>query len=156
MLKVKSFKMSEADAVNELMSKHILAEGASIFVSNGEIMIPYEDGVPMNNDQKFIRVMEDKNKVELQIDIISHSQKVLLSKVNGAVAQLNTLIADEKEAETKKEAYDTKKDIKNEKKRLESVIAQFEVNIVNNAAELTSKTVEIEVYNEEIKELEGK
>ncbi len=154
MLKVKSFKISDSEAMNKLLSENLLAQGASILVSNGEVAIPYEDGVSENKNQKFVRLMEEKNKIELQIETITHSQKVLMNKIEGVNNQLNTLTADEKEAESKKETYDNSKKIKDEKKRLKNVINQFEISMVNNAAELTNKFEEIKVYNEEIKELE--
>ncbi len=154
MFKVKSFKMSDDNGINELLSKYRLAAGATIMVSNGEIIIPFEDGVSENKDQKFIRLMEEKIKIELQIEIINHSQQVLSNKIKGVIEQMNMLISDEKEATSNKEIYDKTKSIKDEKKRLESVINQFEVTMVNNQAELTNKIEEIKVYNEEIKEVE--
>ena len=157
MFKVKSFKISDDKGVSELLSKFRIAEGASIFVSNGEIMIPIEDGTPENVAQKIVRLQEEKNKIVSGIEIIDHSQKVLLNKVNGANEQLNIL--KNKEAEFKKEknskdSHDEKQTVKSEIKRMNNVIAQFEVAMVNNQAELTNKNVELDVYNEEIKGLE--
>lgn len=153
MLKVKSFKISDDNSMNELLSKYRIAQGASILVSDGQVVIPYEDGIQENKDQKFVRLMEEKLQIEIQMETLKHGQKVLANKINGAISQLNTLIADEKEAESKKEIYDKTKKIKEEKKRLESVISQYEASMVNNQAELTNKMEEVKVYNEEIKEL---
>ncbi len=52
MLKLLSFKMADADGMNAVLAKTRLAKGAQVFVSNGDIVIPTEDGTLPNDLQK--------------------------------------------------------------------------------------------------------
>jgi hypothetical protein len=46
MLRVASFKITEADSINRLLDQCRLAAGAHILISDGQVCIPYEDGKP--------------------------------------------------------------------------------------------------------------
>jgi hypothetical protein len=98
MLKVQSFAFSDSDGINELLLKYRLAQGASIFVSNGEICIPYEDGEPMNDAQKVIAIKEQKNTLLAQGDIVDHSQRVLKFLIKDATVRVDEAQADQDEA----------------------------------------------------------
>ena len=51
MIQVKSFKISDSDGINKLLNKYRLASGAHILVSEGQISVPYEDGLEANSGQ---------------------------------------------------------------------------------------------------------
>lgn len=163
MLKVKSFKMGDDAGMNELLSRCLIAEGATIMVSNGEIVIPYEDGKQLSDAQTKIVVQEDRNKIERKIHVINHSQKTIGNKINGVLLQVgkNEKVLEEAERvriegggkKDTEEVKDHKKNVKDEITRLKNVIKQFEISMVNNQAELTNMVEDINVYNDDIEKL---
>ena len=158
MLQTKSFKVSDDSGINELLKKFRLAPGANILVSDGYMNVPFEDGLPMNVSQKRVDLLESKYKLEAEVHVINRGQKVLLNKINGVRDQFNSLQSDLKEIETKQnspEVHKAKQGVKEEIKRLDNVMQQYEVSLVNGQAEMTNKVEEIKVYEEEIKGLEG-
>ena len=87
MLKVKSFSITDSDGVNELLDQHRLAEGAHILVSDGNILIPYEDGTQPNANQRKTAIGEDKNKLFKEIGIIEHSNRVMAYLIADATSR---------------------------------------------------------------------
>ena len=157
MLKVKAFRMSDDRGVNELLTNYRLAPGASILVSDGRVMIPYEDGLPETIEQRKVTLLESKHKTQSEISIIAHGQGVLENKINGATSQIKDIkkrsLSDHDnnpDKKTSKEIYEHTQQLKTETKRLENVIKQFEVNMVNNQAEITNKQEDIKIYDLEI------
>lgn len=69
--------MSDSDSMNELLTNFVRPEGSSLFVSNGEIVIPFEDGESENNKQKLIRFKSERNKVEKSVEVITHTSQVV-------------------------------------------------------------------------------
>jgi hypothetical protein len=98
MLQVKSFKMDDDTAMNDLLTRYRIAQGAGIFVSNGEIVIPYEDGEPMNKAQQIISIKEQKNTMHTELAIIEHSQEVVHFLIKDAKERVITAQADHDEA----------------------------------------------------------
>lgn len=160
MLRVKSFKMSDDVAMNELLSKTILVKGANILVSNGEIVIPFEDGEPENVEQKIIVCLENKHRLMAEREVFEHSSRVINNKLRGASKQLFDLekqLADLDATNSKnksaKEVRDTISAMREEVQRLKNVIKQYETLLIKNQAEITDKTEEIRVYEEDIEAL---
>lgn len=154
MLQVKSFKFSDDQGINDLLSKFRLAEGASIFVSNGEIVVPFEDGLEMNVDQKRIAILEEKNKAMVSMDILTRGQMVTMKKVRGLEEQINALKANLAEpGATTKDTYDSKKEIEADIKRLEANLTQLQNAVIQTQAEITHQNLVVEICKELVEDL---
>ena len=160
MLKVFSFKFDDADGINNVLSKYPLAKGASVFVSNGELIIPVDDG---ERPSKSLRISRIKEMINSDLDKINeyvHQQKTKKIKMDGVKIQLSKLEEDLKKVEEdtslpNKEKYDQKKVIDLEVKRLNNVLDQTGNQILMTQAEITELMTGINAYELEIKELES-
>ena len=147
MLRTKSFKLSDSDGVNKLLDHYRLAPGAGIFVSNGDIMISYEDGAPQNKAQKIIEIRENQNKLRSEMEIIEHSNRVLRhliadadERVNVAKAKAEKETANQprKAAEGKvAEAQNALDQLMNQKLMNEHELTRLQVNIDEYEASIT-------------------
>lgn len=140
MLKTKSFDLMDSDGINALLDEYPLAEGASIFVSEGKICIPYEDGEPENDAQRIVRNRTEVNKMTRQIEIIERSNKEL--EIIGADLRnkFDTANADFKSAPNNK-------DFEKKKKELDSAISYNEGHIEKNIAEIERLQLSIKLLN---------
>lgn len=140
MLKTKSFDLMDSDGINDLLDQYPLAEGASIFVSEGKICIPFEDGEPENDAQRIIRNRTEVNKMTRQIEIIERSNKEL--EIIGADLRnkFDTANADFKSAPNNK-------DFEKKKKELDSAISYNEGHIEKNIAEIERLQLSIKLLN---------
>jgi hypothetical protein len=139
MLLTKSFDISDDKGVNTLLTKYRLASGAHILVSDGRVLIPYEDGAPPNTAQRTVQIREDQNKLRAEMEIIQHSNRVLNhlvadaeNRVNVAKAQVDKETANQprKAAEEKlKEATSARDQLLNQKLMNEHEITRLQVNI---------------------------
>jgi len=146
MLNVKSFKLSDDTGVNELLSKYRLAEGASIFVSNGEIMVPYDDGLPMNNSHKAIDMNLQINEMRNQQVVLDHSNKV----VDNMTAQMEEQL---KEATADYESVTNNKKFEARKKHIEEQIEANASAMRQNDYEIKRLETNIVFYNEALEGL---
>lgn len=99
MLRTKSFAITDSDGINALLDKYPLAKGMHILVSNGWIVVPFEDGEPANRDQRIAAIKEQVNILADQREIIVQSQMALESIIEDRTAQLNELNANIEEME---------------------------------------------------------
>ncbi len=99
--------------MNALLEVYPLAEGASIFVSEGKICIPYEDGEPESDALKAIKVKAEVNKMERQIGVIEHSNHVLEVIKADLEAKYATADADFKSAPNNKQFEAARKELEN-------------------------------------------
>lgn len=76
MLKVKSFEMMDSDGINALLTKYRIASGAHILVSEGKVCIPYEDGEKPTRDQEIVSILEQRNGLLAELNLLVHSIKV--------------------------------------------------------------------------------
>jgi chromosome segregation ATPase len=153
MLKVKSFKFSDDAGINDILSNYRLAQGASIFVSNGEICIPYEDGEPMNKAQKTISIKEKINTLQASIEVIEHTitiDNTLLDKVTERLNEVEADFSEAKAKKTGKDAYDTEKEYTARLTELQKGISEVKNRIMTNEQEVLRMETEIEIYEEEI------
>ena len=102
MLKTKSFKFEEHEEINELLTTFRLAAGASIFVSDSKVLIPYDDGEPANNAQRIIDLKLQINEMNDQKVVLLHSIKVVENMSKQLAGKLLTAEADLAEAEAMK------------------------------------------------------
>lgn len=153
MLKFQSFKLSDSDGINAFLEKNILAKGSTVFHSQGEILLPYEDGLVPNKAQQILLIKELQIEQQRQLDIMIHSQRVLDTQVMGITKEITRLEAELETIPKDKKSYKANKDIENEIKRLEGVRTQTQNTILTNQAELTRLVTNISVFDAEIKEL---
>lgn len=147
MLKVKSFKITDGESMSEFLAKYPIASGAHVFVSNGEMAIPYEDGEPLNKELRIVSIKEKINAISQELDLIVHSQKVLELQ-NSGVKTLIMKCEEELIAPGTKGAYDKKKELEAEIKRLQNVFDQNANQMMMNQAEITLKQTNISVFME--------
>ena len=143
MLKVKSFDLKDDAGINELLSVYSLAEGASIFVSNGEICIPYEDGLPENTLQRNIKINTEINKLSRQNGVIDHAQRVMASIIADLEAKLTT-------AEADLASSNTNKKFEARVKELKDAIEYSQSQVRQNVASIEKNNLEIRLYREEL------
>lgn len=155
MLRLKSFKFDQDAEMNELLNTYRLAQGAHILMSDGLLIIPYEDGEPKTNTQKIIDVKEQKNIILSQLDIIEHSQDVLLNLKEDAVRRVNEAKADIAEAEGKKgkEKFDAVKECTDTLKQAENALKDVENQYRQNLIEIVRLNLNCELFDEKIVEL---
>lgn len=89
MLLTKSFEITDSDGINELLVNNHLASGAHILVSDGKVLIPYEDGAPPTTAQRIVELRENQNKLRSEMEIIAHSNHVLAHLVADAEERVN-------------------------------------------------------------------
>lgn len=147
--------MSDDTGMNELLSKHVLYEGASVFLSNGEMVIPYEDGFEPNNEQKACKLKSLRNSDRAKLEGLLHDQRKASLDIKGIqteIEKLNGQLTDE----NIKGAYKKNKEINDEINRLDNVLAQTQKTVLMTQSEITRIVTHIAVYDEEIAVLEGK
>lgn len=148
MLQVKSFTFDQEKEINHLLQNYRLAAGASIFVSDGKIILPYEDGEPKNAAQGIIDYKVQINEMAGQIEVITHSNKVMADMIADLHQKLTVAEADYKATPNMKEKEQLVKALKEqisgnhaqvrqndyEIKRLQRNIELFENSIVELSA----------------------
>lgn len=139
MLKTKSFDLMDSDGINELLAVYPLAEGASIFVSEGKICIPFEDGEPENESHREIKTKTEINKMRRQIGVIEHSNKVLEVIRKDLEAKFNTADADYKSAPNNKR-------FEADRKELEDALRHNDSQVRQNVAELERMELNIKLF----------
>ena len=147
--------MGDDVGMNELLSKHGLYKSADIMISNGEIILPYEDGQLPNTEQKICKLLELRNTEKSKVDGLLHDQKVLGIQEKGIQKEIAEIESKMVTAGGKKEDYDNNKEYKKVLERLENVLNQTQNSIIMNQSEVTRLMTEIFVYDEEIAVLEG-
>jgi len=153
MLKIKSFDIKDDVGMNELLSKYRISSGANILISEGKVMIPYEDGLEPSNAQRIALMQEMKLKQQDELGLLAHSNRVLDKQIENIEGQLAVL---EKESLTPgtKEAYDKTKDIKDQVRVLENQLSQTKSTKLMNDAEISRLETNVLVFNESIYDLE--
>lgn len=158
MIKTKCFKLGDYEGINELLGKHPISKGASIFISNGDILIPYDDGEFASDAMRIMRIKELRNTEFDKLVTLKHDQRVAEVKSSGIKKQLENLeekLEKASKIEEKKIRYDEEKTIKEEIKRLDNVLAQTNNQRLMTQAEITNVMTSIAVYDEDIYDLEN-
>lgn len=155
MLRLKSFKFDQDVEMNALLDTYRIAQGAHVFVSDGLLIIPYEDGEPKTNVQKIIDIKEQKNIILSQLDIIEHSQDVLSNLKEDAIRRVNEAKANLAEAEGKKgkEKFDAVKECTDILKQAENALKDVENQYLQNTIEIVRLNLNCELFDEKIVEL---
>lgn len=163
MLQLKSFKFEEDKEMSEFLLTHSLHQSASVFTSEGKILIPYEDGMAPTTEQKIAELGGNRNLLLDKIGIIEHSNRVVEVEIIGIEKQIEEnkakllpLTGKKEDKEADKVARDTNKDAMSEVRRLENIRDEKKRLIVKNQAELTNYHTNVAVYEETIGELRAK
>jgi septal ring factor EnvC (AmiA/AmiB activator) len=141
MLKTKSFELMDDVGMNELLNLYPLAQGASIFVSDGKICIPYEDGEPENDSQRSIKIKTEINTMLRQIGVIEHAQRVMqsiLSDLDVKMAEATADLASNK----------TNKAFEKRVAELKDAVTHAESQVRQNTAQIEKMQLEIKLYRE--------
>lgn len=155
MLKVKSFSFDQDKEMNELLTQYPLAENSSVFVSDGKIIIPYDDGTPMNAAQRIIRMQEECNKNDAKCSVLYHSRRVTEKLIELATAELNTLNADIEAAQKAKQKQHVIGPMVDARKALEGNISAFRSTVKRTGHEIHALTINNEAYQEQIAKLKA-
>jgi chromosome segregation ATPase len=156
MIKYQSFKLSDSDGINKLLSKNVIPNGQPVFSNNGEILIPYENGEPLNTEQKIVDHRENINKKLQELDIIIFVQNkftMQIAKIDDQLEKLNEEL--EAITGTSKDDYDAKKVLNDKIANLENARKQKDTQMKVNEPEITDILDEIEVRKVMIAELKG-
>lgn len=146
MLQVKSFSIIDSDGMSAFLRDHRIAEGAHILVSDGTVCIPFEDGLPMSDSQKVIKIQEDVNKLVSQVEPMIHSQQVLEELQKDLEERLNTAMADFKSAPNNQKFKKLKIELE---AAVENNLSQFR----HNEHEIRRIYVNIERYQKQVEGL---
>lgn len=143
--------MSQEKEMNDLLSQSRIAGGASVFVSNGEIIIPIEDGQPLTLNHRITSLQELGNQQLNLIDPLTHTIKLSTRKIAEIETEIKGI---EVEASTEEKtshhvAQERKLRLESLNKTLDSVRSKHMLD----EAELNRIKIEIEVYGEMIQEL---
>jgi chromosome segregation ATPase len=143
MLQVKSFEIMNSDGISEFLKTHRLAEGMGIIVSNGVVCVPFDDGEPMNVEQKRLEIKEAMNKLERQVEPMDHSQLVLEDLLAELNRQNDKVVADLKDSPTNGS-------LKGMSKELKQAIEQNQSQQRHNTFEITRIRKNIERYQSQL------
>lgn len=157
MLKVASFEITSDKAINELLSKYRLAPGAHILVSNGQVLIPYEDGEPETKEIKIVSQKELMYGVERQLSVVEHAQKCVeaeIADLKSDVDLARVKLASNESTEDKKQRHDTKRDLTAKLDYLEKKLREKEAQRILNNMEIARLNINISAYEAIIEGLE--
>lgn len=155
MLKVKTFKITDDVGMNELLSTYRLAKGAHVFVSEGHLCIPYDDGKPLTKEEKIAILMEQRSEVEANVLTIEVANEHLNAVIDDATERLNTAEADLESAKANRAKQHemspliANRDAKNA--MYSSLVAQRERNLY----EIMNLVTKVRVIDEKVEELKA-
>lgn len=143
MLKVKSFKITDDVGMNDLLNKFRIAKNAQILVSEGHIVIPYEDGQEISGEPLKNLHLEMRNEQITQLRVLEQAQAGLALQVVKFKDEMRKIdkVIDESADST------TAKDGKKLKQVLENKIAQTSSIIENNKHEENRLKTNIEAID---------
>lgn len=163
MNKFASFDFKDAYGINELTQKYPLAGGTNVFVSEGKVLIQYQDGQEDTNEVKAINLEEQILSFERAKEEFVHSNKVNALQIADAEEAVNVAQADmdslkQQIEATKKGSTKLKEDHADAEEKYKSARARLrEVRsqTLLNEAEITRLDTNIELFREKIAELRG-
>ena len=151
MLLTKSFDISDSDGVNELLTTYRLASGAHILVSDGKILIPYEDGTPPNKAQRIVAIREDQNKLRIELGIVEHSNRVMGHLIADAQDRVNVARAEVESAT----ANPVRKELEKKLATAEGALNEATNQKLMNEHEISRLNVNLDLFDEQVKKIEA-
>ncbi len=146
MLRVKAFKIDDDAGVNRLLDQFRLAKGSHILVSEGKILVPYEDGEEPTALQVINETKEERNELTGQARIIAHSQDINLQQIQEAEADV--IIASEEH--NKQTSNHLKKEAAEALKNAEERLAMLKATLKQNDKELARLDMNVERMDQKI------
>ena len=154
MLVVKSFKISEGEAISALLKESRLASSAHILVSDGQVAIPIEDGLPPTNKQIASQLAEVRNGYIFEKELAEHSLRVNNAKLKSVELFLSDLMNEPISSTVDKKVTFSEAAIsKNKQEKGKRDIDETKNLILMNEAEINRLTVNITLLNVRIDEL---
>lgn len=147
MLQVRSFDITDDKGMNELLSNFRIAKGAHVFVSEGKICIPFDDGKPMNGAQRAAMINELISEHDQQLFLLEHSERV----------NTQTLIDAKEEYARAEEAFKqapNDKELERAKDAAKNRLSQLENQTLMNQAEIKRVKTNIDCFNELLSDIE--
>lgn len=150
MLKIKTFKIEEDANINDFLNKYPRANGGTVFLSEGKIAIPYEDGELESKEVRIIRkkqeiaALHDSRDVNVTSLLVDEEQ---LKNIQSEIAEIEgqiTVLGGSKEAyennkaleERVKELKKFEEDVKGSIRRHNSEIKRLDINITVHERQL--------------------
>lgn len=140
MLKVKSFRITDDKGINEMLSKYRLAPKAQLLISEGVVLLPFEDGEEPTPEILAAMHREALGELVAAKDFNEHDVATCKMHIDALEAVRST------------------KDVVESKKEFEDVtqqIEQFREILKTKEAELARINVEVESRRNRIKTLLG-
>jgi chromosome segregation ATPase len=158
MNKFASFAFNEDDRINKLTESYPLAAGTNVFVSEGKVLVQYQDGEEQTPAVKVVILREDIRKLESEKAIIVHSNKVnqlqiadTENRVNVAQAEMDRI---QKEIDsTKRGSTKLKEDFADAEatyKDARGRLREFKSILLTNNAEIVRLDTNIDLFKEQI------
>lgn len=149
MLRVKSFKITDDKGFNALLDDYRLAPGSSILVSEGHIMVSYDDARPPTPRQQANVIQEEINELVANVAVIVHSQEVNDQQIAEAKTELDVATA----TYEKETANHPRKKLKEKMDNLENRLTNLKGVYSNNEKELARLDMNIERLREKVDKL---
>lgn len=152
MLILRSFLLTDEKGMNDALAQYTLSNKATVFVSNGQIVLQMDDGLPMNRTQKIVMTKEERNSMEATLGPIEHSLRVLDVQIEEISKQIKGLEDDLATPETKKDG-NKKAKLTQKLLGLKNTLAQFENQSTANKAEIDRVNVNLNIFDQTISDL---
>lgn len=153
MLKIKTFKLEEDTNINEFLNKYPRANGGTVFLSEGKIAIPYEDG---EKDTKEVLIIRKKQ----EIAAILENRNINVTSLEVDEEQLKEVEKDKEEIASKitvlggnKESYDNNKELERKIESLNKFISDLHEAIRRHNSEINRLDINLRVHNRQLEEL---
>ena len=147
MLKVKSFKIyGDDEKINNLLTNYRLAKGGTLLVSEGCVLIPYDDGQPLSGETLKAHYLEQKNDEITKLIVVKTAQlglNKLIEKTTKELADVEAQLATPKDSKT----YESEKKFKERAKHLQSKIDQSLSVVAGNEHEIARLEANIEALD---------
>jgi len=156
MLRVHSFNIADYKEVNALLATYPLAKGMHILVSDGHVMIPFEDGDPEPLSVRIATIKEQINDLAAKKEIIVQSQMVLEALLETKRGHFNELKANIAEADTKPNAKgkaQVLKEMRAVEAQASKAIFEEENRVLLNKKEIERMDINIAMLNKRIEEI---
>lgn len=149
MLRVKSFKAKDDKGINALLERYRIAKGAQILITNGWIVVPYDDGEPMSAQHEANVLKEERNELMDNRKIIQHSQEVNDQQIADAESDLQQATASRDSATDNH----TRKMLTEKVTKIEQHLASLKMTYSTNEKEIDRLGMNIERMDDKIDSL---
>lgn len=153
MLKIKSFHIKEDEAINEFLNKYPRANGGTVFISDGNIAIPYEDG---EVDTKEVLIIRKKQ----EIAALKENRAINVTSLLVDEEQLKSIQQEVADIEGKitvlggsKESYDNNKELERKIEGLNKFASDIKESIRRHKSEINRLDINIVVHERQLSDI---